>query len=149
MTPIESHSVHRRLKAAAAVLLLGLSGALIATVVRAEVIVAGTTSAVRIRASNDSIAEILSVMAKTLGVRYSASIPLNEIVSGTYSGSLSEALSSLLDGYNYVIRHDGGATDIVVVGKRGAHPAAAASAPVQAPTFASKWRREAAPNSIP
>jgi hypothetical protein len=143
MAPITSSSVRPKLAGPAAALLLGLLATLVATAVRAEVIVRGTISAVRIRANHDSIAEVLSAMAKDLGVRYSASIPLDQTVSGTYSGSLSEALSSLLDGYDYVIRHDGGAIDIVVVGRRGAHPAAASPTVVQAPTFADKWRRAA------
>ena len=143
MAAMGPSSARRRLAGPAAALLLGLCAVPIATAVRAEVIVSGTTSAVHIRASNDSIAEILSIVAKTFAVRYSTSIALDQIVSGTYSGSLSEALSSLLDGYDYLIRYNGGAADVVVIGGRGARPVSAATTPVQVETFATKWRKAA------
>jgi hypothetical protein len=137
-----SSRTRTRLSTSVTALLLGLLGTTVAPTARAEVNVAGTVAAVRIGASNESIARILSVLAKTFGVRYSTSIALDEIVSGTYSGSLSEAISSLLSGCgcNYVIRHDHGAVEIVVLGKAGAEPVAAARSAVPAPTFAAQWR---------
>jgi hypothetical protein len=122
--------------------LLGLLGTTVSPPARAEVNVAGTVSAVRIGASDESIARIFSVLAKTFAVQYRTSITLDEIVSGTYSGSLSEAISSLLSsrGYNYVIRHDHGTIEIVVIGKAGAQPVAATRAAVPALTFAAQWR---------
>jgi hypothetical protein len=130
-----------RLRASAMALLLGLLGATVSSSVRAEVSVAGTASAVRVRAMNDSVASVLSVLATTLGVHFTTSIALDEIVSGNYSGSLREVISDLLRGrgYNYVIHEDHGAIEILVLGKAGAEPAAAARAAAPA-TFAAQWR---------
>lgn len=131
-----------RFPAGVAVLSLGLVGATVAPAARAEVNVAGTVSAVRIRASEESVARILSVLNKSFGVRYSTSAAVAERISGTYSGSLSEVISMLLSrcGYNYVIRHDHGVVEIFVIGKAGVPPAAAARAAVPASTFAAQWR---------
>lgn len=142
MTPIGPGSVCSRLPAGAAALLIGLFAATVSTTARADLNVAGTIDAVHIRASDEPIARIFSVLAETFGVQYNTSIALDEIVSGTYSGSLSEAISSLLSGcgYNYVIRHDHGAVEIAVLGKRGGPPSVTARTPVPAPTFAAQWR---------
>ena len=41
-------------------------------------------------------------------LRHRSVIPLDDLVSGSYSGSLSEVVSRLLSGYNDVIKHDPG-----------------------------------------
>jgi len=56
-------------------------------------------------------------------------------VNGTYSGSLTQVLSRLLDGYNYFIRHTGTEIEMTVVGRRGDH-AAAVARPRPTPTSA-------------
>ncbi len=47
------------------------------------------------------------------------------------AGSFAQEIARLLDGYNYVVKRDGKATEIVVFGQRGeiAIPSPARSAP--------------------
>jgi len=47
-------------------------------------------------------------------------MPLTGEINGAYSGSFSQVVSRLLDGYNYVIKKDQDLTEIIVFGKRGA-----------------------------
>ena len=92
----------------------------LATSARAEVHVEGSAAAVRITTSQDAISDVLAAVAKTFNAQYRTAIPLDAAANATYSGSFGQVISSLLDGYNYVIKHEQETTEIVVVGKRGA-----------------------------
>src|SRR3954462_6888021 len=83
--------------------LLSLAAAC-ATSVCAEVRVQGGAAALQIEARSSQVAEVLGELGKTLQVRVRTSVALDKIISGTYSGSLNQVLSRLLDGYNYVIK---------------------------------------------
>jgi hypothetical protein len=89
------------------------------TSVSAEVRVAGDLSALRVSASGDTLSEVLSTFGTLFPVRYRTSLPLTGTINGAYSGSFSQVVSRLLDGYNYVIKKDEGLTEIIVFGKRG------------------------------
>lgn len=90
------------------------------TIAPAEVHVEGSPPAVRVTTSRDTISGVLSALAVTFKVRYRTSIPLNATADGTYSGSLRQVISRLLDGYNYVVKTDDSKTvEIVVLSKRG------------------------------
>ena len=104
----------------------------------AEVKVAGTPAAVRVVAEGDRVADVLAAMAAAFNLRYRATIPLERATSGTYAGPLKDVLARVLDGYSYVIRHEGEATEIVILGRRGAESGAAEPPPAK--TFASQWR---------
>jgi hypothetical protein len=52
-------------------------------------------------------------------VRYRTSLPLTAEIHRAYSGSFSQVVSRLLDGYNYVMKQDQSLTEIVVFGKKG------------------------------
>jgi hypothetical protein len=138
-TPI---SRRQHVLAGGAVLLLSLLGAASATVSHAEVNVTGTVAAVRIVASQDSVAKILFVVTQNLNVRYRTFVPLDQVVTGIYSGSLTKVISRLLNSYNYVIKHERETFEILVLGRRGAHPIAAQSHPAasSAQSFAAQWR---------
>jgi hypothetical protein len=118
--------------------LLGALGCGVATAAPAEVTVTGTVAAAQISASNEPVGKVLAAVAQAFRIRYSTSIALDDVVSGTYSGALGAVMSSLLSRYNYVIKYDGGTADIVVLGARGEHPIAVAPPPAR--TFASQWR---------
>jgi len=137
-------SRRRRRGASPAVLLLGLLvglGAGAPSVGHAEVKVAGSTAAARIVVNHEPIAKVLDAVAGALKLHYRASFVLDEAVSGTYSGTLSEVMSSLLGGYNYIIRHDDEAVEIVVLGRRGERPVAGPSRPAApAKSIAAQWR---------
>ena len=68
----------------------------------------GTIASIRIVTNQESISKIHSAVAEGLHVRHRSVIPLDGLVSGSYSGSLSEVVSRLLSGYNDVIKHDPG-----------------------------------------
>jgi hypothetical protein len=121
---------------------LGLGAALICGLsARAEVHVESSPAALRITTSQDSIDDVLSAVATTFNVRYRTAIPLDAAASATYSGSIGQVISRLLNGYNYVIKTDQGSTEIVVLGRRGevAIPPPAPKAP-PAKGIVSQWR---------
>jgi hypothetical protein len=122
-----------RLLGAVTVLACGL-----ATSASAEVHVEGDLSALRVTASGDTLSDVLSAFGALFKVRYRTSVPLDAEISGAYSGSLSQVVARLLDGYNYVIKTDRAQTEIVVFGRRG-EAAIAPKAPV-AEGALSRWR---------
>jgi hypothetical protein len=91
----------------------------LATTASAEVHVEGNLSALRVTTSGDTLSDVLSAFGALLPVKYRTSVPLNAEINGAYSGSLSQVVSRLLDGYNYVIKQDSALTEIIVFGKRG------------------------------
>jgi hypothetical protein len=121
-------------------LLLGISAAGAPRIALAEVHVEGTVAAVRVTTDKDAIPDVLSAFETPFNLRHRTSVPLDGNVSSVYSGSLAHVISRLLGGYNYVIAHDQGTMEIVVLGKRGEAPM-----PVQKPApsvkgIAAQWR---------
>lgn len=104
----------------------------------AEVKVVGPAEALRVTAREHKLSDVLSSVASHLGGKYRTAIELEALTSGTYSGSLGQVMSRLLDRYNYVIKQNGEQREIIVLGKRGGAtmPAPAAAAP----SVASRWR---------
>jgi len=95
-------------------------------------------NALRITASGDALSDVLTTLGARWPVRYRSSVPLNVEIAGAYSGSLSQVVARLLDGYNYVIRRDGGLTEIIVFGARGEAVVAPRVNPVRG--VLSRWR---------
>src|SRR6201999_2798056 len=92
----------------------------VATAVSAEVHVEGNLNALRLTAGGDALSDVLSAFGSlSPPVTTRTSVPLNDEISGAYSGSLSRVVSRLLDGYNYVIKQESGLTEIIVFGRRG------------------------------
>jgi hypothetical protein len=91
----------------------------LATTASAEVHVEGDLRALRVTASGDTLSNVLSAFGSLFQVKYRTAVPLDVEISGTYSGSLSQVVSHLLDGYNYVIKSDQDLTEIIVFGRRG------------------------------
>jgi hypothetical protein len=102
----------------ALVLLAALTCGL-ATTARTEVRVEGTPAALRVTTSQDKIADVLSAFSSALNVQYRSSIPLDATAGASYSGSLAQVLTRLLDGYNYVVKREPDTIEIVVLGARG------------------------------
>ena len=118
---------------AATVLTCGL-----ATAACAEVQVEGNLAALRVTSSGDTLSDVLAAFGASLPVSYRSSVPLDAEISGDYSGSLSQVVGRLLDGYNYLIKRDRERTEIVVLGRRG--EAAVPPKPVSAKGVLSRWR---------
>jgi hypothetical protein len=117
--PLLTSRRRRRATELSVALLLGALVAVIATTIRAEVRVDGNVTAVRVDASQAPVSEVLRALGATFNVRYSASTPLDVVLTGTYIGSLAHVLSRVLDGYDYVLKKEPEAIEVVVVGRRG------------------------------
>src|ERR1700709_2099098 len=89
------------------------------TTVSAEVRIAGDLNALRVSASGDTLSEVLSAFGTLFPVKYRTSLPLSAEINGAWSGSFSQVVSRLLDGYNYVIKKEQGLTEILVFGRKG------------------------------
>jgi hypothetical protein len=103
--------------------------------------VQGDPKAVRVDARQTTIADVLSGLASAFNIRYRSSIVLNDVRNGTYSGSLRQVISRVLDGYNYVIQYEDSKLNIIVVGKVGEQAPAAPQAAAAAPQTAVPTKR--------
>jgi hypothetical protein len=91
----------------------------------AEVSIHGDRTLVHLEASNAPISEVLSALETGLAIRHRTSVPLDQAISGGYSGSLRRVLSRVLDGFNYYVADmDDGRIEITVIGRPGAAPVA-------------------------
>jgi hypothetical protein len=120
---------------------LGLAAALLCgptTLAHAEIRVEGNAAAVRISTERAALSDVLSAVAKTFQMSYRTAIPLDAATDPTYAGTFGQVISHLLAGYNYVIRRDGDAAEIVVYGRRG--EVAIPPAPKPPASFLSRWR---------
>jgi hypothetical protein len=88
----------------------------------AEVHVEGSPAGVHVSAKQDSVADVLAAIATIFRVKYSSAIPLETRATGTYSGSLSTVLNSLLQNYDYVIERRQQAIEISVFRVHGTVP---------------------------
>jgi hypothetical protein len=117
-------SVHWRNRAAAALAVVIVT----AGTVHAEVRVNGDTTAVQLDATRSNVAEVLSALATAYGLRVKTSRALDRPVGGTFTGSLAQILSRMLEGYNYFIRYQATEIEVTVIGLPG-DPAAAVARP--------------------
>jgi hypothetical protein len=111
-----------------------------AGVARAGVLVEGTPAAVRVTADQAAIADVLAAVTGNFNATYRSAVPLDVPAGPAYAGSFAQVIARLLDGYNYVVKRDGQATEIVVFGRRGevAVPPPARSEPPAG--LLSRWR---------
>jgi hypothetical protein len=86
---------------------------------RAGVLVEGTPAAVRVTADQATIAEVLAAIAGKFNATYRTSIALDAPAGPAYAGSSAQVIARLLDGYNYMVKRNGDAAEIVVFGRRG------------------------------
>jgi hypothetical protein len=92
---------------------------------------------VHLEVRQTSIAAILSALGSAHKISYRSSVPLTEIRSGKYTGRMLSVISDVLDGYDYVIRHETSSVEVIVFNKSGGQPLAAAQpAPTPAATEA-------------
>jgi hypothetical protein len=78
----------------------------------------GDAAALQVDVHQTTLAVVLTALA-TFNVRYRSSIGLDEVIEGTYAGSLRQVLSRVLDGYNYATKQNGSNLEVVVFGRRG------------------------------
>ncbi len=118
---------------AAATLLLAVTLAAAAPSARADVSVEGDIRAVRLKVSHAPVREVLSALETAFNVRYRSSVSLDGGIHGTYTGRLDRVIARVLEGYNYVLKHEKDAIEIVVVGRPGEAVASATPKKVSAP----------------
>jgi hypothetical protein len=108
---------------------------------RAEVHVAGTIEYIRVTTNKDSISDVLAALGSTFNIRYRNVAGLDTTAAPTYSGSLAQVMARLLERYNYVIRKERDAFEVIVIGNKGEQAAPARASPA-APdkSFISPWK---------
>jgi hypothetical protein len=82
--------------------------------------ITGDVTALELDLHQATLAQVMSALGR-FNIRYRSSVALNDIVSGTYAGSLDRVLSHMLDGYDYAIRHNDAKLDVIVIGRSGEH----------------------------
>jgi hypothetical protein len=95
--------------------------------------VRGNLAVVQLDARQSTIADVLSALSAAFHISYRSSIALDEVVNGSYAGSLSRVIARVLDGYDYVIKRGDSKLEVLVFGKRGER-AIAAPMPPATPT---------------
>jgi hypothetical protein len=90
----------------------------------AETQVRGSLEAVTVEAKNSSVEEILAALGRAFNIRHQSSARLDKQRSGTYAGSLSQVVSRVLEGYNFVLKTENGHTVVTVLGASSAAQAA-------------------------
>ena len=80
--------------------------------------VEGDAAALHVEVQQTTIGDVLSAL-ESFNIRYRSSIGLDEVVNGTYAGSLGHVVARLLNGYNYATKLDGSKLEVTIFGKRG------------------------------
>jgi hypothetical protein len=124
-----------------AALALGIALAAAPTWSHADTQVRGTPKAVVVVAQNASVKEILIALSDAFDVQFKASSNLDKRLTGTYEGTLQQAVSRILKGYDFVVKSGAagleitllGAGEPVAVAKTRLPQMAAATAPASVP----------------
>jgi hypothetical protein len=86
------------------------------TPVLAEIQVSGSADAITIEARDTPIEDILATLSRTFGMDYQSSVELDKRLYGTYVGPLSQVVTRILQGYNFVLKNNNGNISVTVVG---------------------------------
>jgi hypothetical protein len=113
---------------------LGMALAIAPTWAWAETQVHGTPQAVVVEAKNATVEEILVALTDTFKVEFRSAANLDKRITGTYQGTLQQAVSHILNGYDFVVKSgqagleitllDGRKKPVAVVGTRPASKSA-------------------------
>ncbi len=96
---------------------------------------AGSATSLELDAHDSTIAAVLTAMGPAFHVQYHSEAPLNDAITGTYSGPLRPVIAEILRGYDYLIKDEGAGVEIAVFGRSSgqAVPSTLSPAPVAAP----------------
>ncbi len=100
--------------------------------------VSGNPKAVSITVQDTSIEEILSVLSHEYYLQYNSSANLERRLTGTYQGSLQRVLTSVLEGYNFVVKVSDGRIELTVLGTQNVHDTVDELVPVPVPSALSE-----------
>jgi hypothetical protein len=87
--------------------------------------VQGSSAAVHLEVRQTTIAQVLAALMTVYDMSYSASIPLERLLDGTYTGSLRRVVSHVLQGYNFAIEQDNTKLVVIIFDKGGGQAIAA------------------------
>jgi hypothetical protein len=87
--------------------------------------VQGSPAAVHLEVRQTTIAQVLAALMTAYDLSYSASIPLERLLDGTYTGSLRRVVSRVLQGYNFTIEQDDAKLVVIIFDKGGEQAIAA------------------------
>lgn len=112
----------------------GLATALVfsSDTILAAPLVSGDQDAVRVEAQSISVDQILVSLGEKFHLQYSSSGKLDRQITGTYQGSLLHVLARILEGYDFVVKADGGTVEVSVFGTGRGPSVAAATQPTKA-----------------
>ena len=77
------------------------------------------------RSRRTTVAQVLAALITNYDMSYSASIPLDRVLDGTYTGSLRRVVSRILQGYNFAIEQENAKLTVVIFDKGGEQAIAA------------------------
>jgi hypothetical protein len=80
---------------------------------------AGSATSLQLEAHDSTIAAVLAAMGPAFHVQYHSTTPLNDAITGTYSGPLEPVIGQILRGYDYLIKDEGSGVEIAVFGRSG------------------------------
>jgi hypothetical protein len=86
--------------------------AMLSGTAHAQVRVEGRIDSVRLEAEDASVGEAFEALGKAFGLRVPDSAGVGRRISGTYQGSLTQIVSALLAGRNYVAIHSAGRVEV-------------------------------------
>jgi hypothetical protein len=65
-----------------------------------------------------TLAQVLTALGR-FNIRYRSPLTLNDVIDGSYGGSLGHVLSRVLVGYNYAIKQSDAKVEVIVVSRHG------------------------------
>jgi hypothetical protein len=144
--------------ASPAAIALGIALAIAPTWTRAETQVRGTPQSVVVEAQNATVEEILVALTDTFKVQFRSAASLDKRLTGTYEGTLQQAVSHILKGYDFVVKSGQSGLEVTLLGAgrpvavAGTRPAtksaqvASAAAPTPAATPDNAFHAVPVPN---
>ena len=84
--------------------------------VLAEIQVSGSADAITVEARDTPVEDILAALSRAFDMDYRSSIDLDKRLYGTYVGPLSQVVTRILQGYNFVLKNNNGSISVAVVG---------------------------------
>jgi hypothetical protein len=98
------------------VMALGIALTIAPTWARAETQVRGTPQAVVVEARDATIKEILVALTDAFKVEFRSAVKLDKRLTGTYQGTLQQAVSHILKGYDFVAKSGHEGLEITLLG---------------------------------
>jgi hypothetical protein len=95
---------------------LCIIGASVPATSQGKINIEGTLTAVRVTTAQDTVSDVLAAFCATLNVRYRTLVPLNRVISGTYTGTAAQVIKRLLEEQDYVMRNDDEMIELTVYG---------------------------------